>query len=44
MIGMCSKFYEAKWIRTMFIVEICLGKEPDSAGFEGKLWQLIKSC
>ena len=44
MIDMHSKFYEARLIRTMFLVEISLGKEPDLAGFEGKLWQLINSC
>ena len=37
MIDMPSKFYEARLIRTMFLVEISLGKEPDLAGFEGKL-------
>ena len=36
-IDMQSKFYEARFIRTMFLVEISLGKEPDLAGFEGKL-------
>ena len=35
---------EAKLIRTLVLVEISLGKEPDLAGFEGKLWQLIDSC
>ena len=35
--NMHSKFYEARLIRTMFLVEISLGKEPDLAGFEGKL-------
>ena len=28
---------EAKLIRTLVLVEISLGKEPDLAGFEGKL-------
>ena len=37
MIHMHSKFYEARLIRTMFLVEISLGKESDLAGFEGKL-------
>ena len=44
MIDMYSKFYEARLIRTIFLVEILLGKEPDLAGIEGKLWQLINSC
>ena len=35
MIDMHSKLYEAWLIRTMFLVEISLGKEPDLAGFEG---------
>ena len=35
-IDMQSKFYEARLIRTMFLVEISLGKEPDLEGFEGK--------
>ena len=37
MIDMHSKFYETRLIRTMFFVEISLGKEPDLAGFEGKV-------
>ena len=37
MIDIHSKFYEARLIRTMFSVEISLGKEPDLAGFEGEL-------
>ena len=44
MTDMHSKFYEARLIRTMFLVEISQGKEPDIAGFEGKLCQLINSC
>ena len=35
---------EAKLFRTLVLVEISQGKEPDLAGFEGKLWQLIDSC
>ena len=37
MIDMHFKFYKARLIRTMFLVEISLGNEPDLAGFEGKL-------
>ena len=36
MIGMYLKFCEAKFIRTIFLVDINLGKEPDFIGFEGK--------
>ena len=32
---------EAKLIWTLALVEISLGKEPDLAGSEGKVWQLI---
>ena len=35
-IGWCSKSYKAKLIRTLDLVVISLGKEPDLAGFEGK--------
>ena len=37
MIDMHSKFYEARLVRTMFLVDISLGKEPDLAGFKGKI-------
>ena len=35
--GLLSRFHEARLIRTMVLVEISLDKEPDLAGFEGKL-------
>ena len=44
MIDIQFKFYEARMIRTMFLVAISLGKEPELAGFEGKFRQLINSC
>ena len=35
MIGLCSKFYEAKLIRNLVIVEINIGKESHLADFQG---------
>ena len=37
MVGLWSKFYEAMLIRAMILFDISLGKEPEIAGFEGKL-------
>ena len=37
MVGLWSKFYKAMLIRAIILVDISPGKEPEIAGFEGKL-------